>query len=906
MALMGIEIIAITFLLHGMPSILKGTRVAGNVFDVCTTCHPNATCDKKTDGSGGFACNCVYGFVGNGRTHCEDKDECQIGANAICGDHTVCHNTHGSFYCTCLSGYAPTNNKAIFIPNDGTYCQDVDECQFQGICGEGGLCRNTDGDFECECQVGYRVQGGTLPFHPVREKAFCKAVDCGLPPSVQHAVQLSPLHTRYGSVISYGCQKGFLWREGDNSSVCAPEGKWRGPSLICEEVHCGEPPAFPHSSFVWDRNTRMGAEVRYECEGGFRHVGPASVAVCTAGGLWSRPSLQCEEIVCGKPPVVPNSQMLWNRHTSVGTNVFYECEEGYHKVGTGNISVCTENGLWSEVSFICKVVTCGDPPLLPHAGQVWNGSITVGSTVMYYCNGGFYYVTGTNISECSADGYWTKPTVTCEEIDCGVPTVWPHSCMLWTKASQMGAKVFYECDVGYYNAGPENVSVCTVDGVWSPPNVVCQEISCGNPPAIPNSKTVWDQNSTFGGKAFYECEVGYHNVGHGNVSVCIINGLWQEASVICQEISCGPPPVIQHTNMQWDNTSGLGSVVQYTCKDGYNQEGLRSFSTCTSSGEWDIASVTCKARCGHVPEIANAELVWDNESTAIHRCVDGYYSQSGINMSMCGADGRWQAATMQCREIRHGISHLEVFNERCLRWVSDGKKEDYKVVLVGRRDYQKSFVDTRRNAFNSTDFRPQVCLKLLPATNYTISITAVLASSSINITTNTTIQAAPVPEVMFRDVEGPVPTLWLHRSVHTLDPICLYEVFVLPVEGTLVFDCNSPRSPHFPKDSSCHGEYVAAQIQVRDVGKELNFTVGDEQHYGGFYNAPLENGKDYYIILRTVCQWGQNSKHSCVIWAKARGTSYRMRMSAVVAAGTIAVIGCVVLIGFFYTGYVKN
>ena len=59
-------------------------------------------------------------------------------------------------------------------------------------------------------------------------------------------------------------------------------------------------------------------------------------------------------------------------------------------------------------------MTCGDPPLLPHAGQVWNGSITVGSTVMYYCNGGFYYVTGTNISECSADGYWTKPTVTCE------------------------------------------------------------------------------------------------------------------------------------------------------------------------------------------------------------------------------------------------------------------------------------------------------------------------------------------------------------------------------------------------------------------------------------------------------------------------------------------------------------
>lgn len=94
-------------------------------------------------------------------------------------------------------------------------------------------------------------------------------------------------------------------------------------------------------------------------------------------------------------------------------------------------------------------------------------------------------------------------------------------------------------------------------------------------------------------------------------------------------------------------------------------------------------------------------------------------------------------------------------------------------------------------------------------------------------------------------------------TYYCLFPYSLYEVVVLPVEGNLVFDCNTPKSPHFLKGSGCHGEYVAAQIQVRDVGKVLNFTVGDEQHYGGFYNAPLENGRDYYIILRTVCQWGQ-------------------------------------------------
>ncbi|KAG5281059.1 hypothetical protein AALO_G00066980 [Alosa alosa] len=607
MALMGTVIMA--FLLHSTPSILKDTEVAGDVFDVCVTCHPNATCDLKTDGSGGYACNCMYGFVGNGRTHCEDKDECQIGANFICGDHTACHNTHGSYYCTCLSGYAPTNNMPVFIPNDGSYCQDIDECQVQGVCGEGGLCRNTDGNFECECQIGYHVKGGTVPFHPHRGKAFCEAVDCGPPPSVPHAVQVSVPNTSYRSVITYGCQTGFLWQRGDNSSLCTSEGNWTGPSLICEEVDCGEPPAFPHSSFIWKhqtRNTRMGAEVLYECEVGFHHVGPASITVCTAGGLWSHPSLQCE------------------------------------------------------------------------------------------------------------------------------------------------------------------------------------------------------------------------------------------------------------------------------------------------------------ARCGHVPELAHADLVWDNESIAIHRCADGYYAHSGLTVSTCGVDGSWQAATLQCREIRYGIRQLEVFNERCLRWLSDGKKEDYRVIFVGSRDYQKPFVDKRREAFSSQHLRPHVCLKLLPATNYTINITAVLARSSTVITTNTTIPAAPVPEVMFRDVEGPLPYLWVHRSHHTLDPICLYEVFVLPVEGTLVFDCNSPKSPHFLKDSSCHGEYVAAQIQVRDVGNVLNFTVGDEQHYGEFYNAPLENGRDYYIILRTTCRWGQSSKHSCVLWAKARGTSYRMRMSALVVCGTISFFGFAVLIGYFFTGYFKN
>ncbi|XP_063051125.1 sushi domain-containing protein 1 isoform X2 [Engraulis encrasicolus] len=850
-----VMISAVTFLLHGMPNLLKDPGVAANVFDVCTTCHPNATCEMKTDGSGGYACNCNYGFVGNGRTHCEDKDECQIGANFICGDHTMCHNTHGSFFCTCLSGYKPTNNMAVFIPNDGSYCQDIDECEIQGVCGVGGQCRNTDGDFECECQVGYRVKGGTVPFHPHRTKAFCQAVDCGPPPPVHHAILLSrhPA-TVYGSVVSYGCQPGFLYREGDNSSLCTEQGTWRGPSLTCEEVTCGEPPTFPHASVImWDRNTRMGAEVHYGCEGGFRLVGPSSITVCTAAGVWSTLSLHCEEIACGQPPAVPHSHMSWDGGTVIGSSVAYQCDKGYHRVGNGNSSICTEKGLWSEVSFTCEVVTCGNPPMLPHAGQVWNGSTTVGSTVLYYCNGSFHYVAGTNISECTTNGSWTQPTLTCKEIDCGTPPALPHSHMLWLEGSHMGAEVFYECDVGYYNEGLGNVSICTVDSIWSSPYTVCQEISCGSPPAVPHTRTLWDKSTRFGAKTVYECDTGYRNVGLGNTSVCTTNRLWSGPLVICQ------------------------------------------------------------ARCGHVPEVAHAEVLWDNASVAVHRCAEGYYTYGGVNMSTCGADGRWRPATLRCREIRDGLSHLEVYDERCLRWVTDGKREDYKVLIVGIRDYQKSFVDRRFNTFSFSTKRPEVCLKLLPATNYTVNITAVLANSSAVVTANTTVSVTPEPEITFRDVEGPQPTLWLHRSVHTLDPICQYEVFVVPAEGSsIVFDCSPTRTPPrfsgegSSSSSNCHGEYVAAQFPLRDVGRELSFTIGDGQHYAGYFNAPLKNGQDYFIILKTACQWGESRKHSCVLWAKTRGISYRMRTSSLVAAGTIAFFGFGILIGYLYNRYFKN
>ena len=59
-------------------------------------------------------------------------------------------------------------------------------------------------------------------------------IDCGDPPSVNDAVQLSGTGTHYGSVARFGCEEGFLWKSGDITSVCGVDSQWIGPSLVCE------------------------------------------------------------------------------------------------------------------------------------------------------------------------------------------------------------------------------------------------------------------------------------------------------------------------------------------------------------------------------------------------------------------------------------------------------------------------------------------------------------------------------------------------------------------------------------------------------------------------------------------------------------------------------------------------
>ncbi|XP_042303302.1 sushi domain-containing protein 1 isoform X4 [Sceloporus undulatus] len=319
--------------------------------DVCATCHANATCQQK---DGKNVCICNYGFVGNGRTYCQDKDECQIGTEKICGNHTSCHNTYGSFYCVCLEGFQASSKNKIFIPNDGTNCIDIDECEVSDICGPGARCVNTMGSFECYCMEGYQVENGTEPFHSIASKASCKVVNCGIPPSIPNAYFAPVNKTTYGSKVIYTCQPGYVFESGNWTSVCNTRQQWEGADIVCKEINCGKPPWIQNTDIFWDNTTTLGSTIFYKCREGFQYSGGHNFSRCTVSQKWENITFECREITCGQPPLISDSDMKWNGMSGLRSVVEYKCRKGFYPKGIKHHSLCTRNGTWEILDLRCE------------------------------------------------------------------------------------------------------------------------------------------------------------------------------------------------------------------------------------------------------------------------------------------------------------------------------------------------------------------------------------------------------------------------------------------------------------------------------------------------------------------------------------------------------------------------
>ncbi|XP_030367540.1 sushi domain-containing protein 1 isoform X6 [Strigops habroptila] len=272
--------------------------VKRSVPDVCATCHIHATCHQI---EGKSVCICNYGFVGNGRTH----------------------------------------------------CQDIDECEESGLCGHNARCVNTEGSYECFCNDGYKLENGERSFYPDGNTVSCKETGCGSPPEMKHGYIVGNYSLLPGSAVHYECKEGFYSNEG-KLSYCTANETWEPATLSCKGVDCGVPPSVLNAHPASLSGTTYGSEVTYNCVHGYFMASGNQTAVCNAKGQWDGTDLVCKEIDCGKPSLIPHTEMTWDNSTTLRSRVYYQCKEGYYFNGGRNFSECTIDQSWENITFVCK------------------------------------------------------------------------------------------------------------------------------------------------------------------------------------------------------------------------------------------------------------------------------------------------------------------------------------------------------------------------------------------------------------------------------------------------------------------------------------------------------------------------------------------------------------------------
>ncbi|XP_059495902.1 adhesion G protein-coupled receptor E5-like isoform X1 [Stegostoma tigrinum] len=111
----------------------------------------------------GGTTQCGEGFYRTINRTCIDDNECELDVSARCGVNTECHNTFGSFYCTCKKGYSTHSGETHFTTT--THCREDNECyHMPPVCGPNTICYNTLGSFYCLCKKGFSTSSGLTNF----------------------------------------------------------------------------------------------------------------------------------------------------------------------------------------------------------------------------------------------------------------------------------------------------------------------------------------------------------------------------------------------------------------------------------------------------------------------------------------------------------------------------------------------------------------------------------------------------------------------------------------------------------------------------------------------------------------------------------------------------------------------
>uniref|UniRef100_A0A4W5M2D5 Sushi domain-containing protein n=1 Tax=Hucho hucho TaxID=62062 RepID=A0A4W5M2D5_9TELE len=341
----------------------------------------------------------------------------------------------------------------------------------------------------------------------------------------------------------------------------------------------------------------------------------------------------------------------------------------------------------NTVSSVTHLILCSNPQN--------KGRFIFNSKVTYACDDG-YRLTGHPERVCQANRQWSNgdPPV-CHILTCDPPPIILHGQYRGSVGSifEVGHKVEYVCDEGYeltgdavwtclkygkwdksshprcslvqcqeppldenhlsYELTTSTALVCLEEGGWNGTAPMCVPAECEEPPS-PDHGSVNVTDTSLGSLVKYSCEEGYELEGE-SVRQCVAGRKWSDVPPVCRPISCGDPGDIDNGSAEGDSFLYL-EVLRYECSSGFVLKGGDT-RTCKADGNWDAEKPWCEPiSCGS-PVVPSDVIVTGKEYTFNKhvelRCKSGLLLQ-GPSVSVCQADGTWSHGSPECRSAHCG------------------------------------------------------------------------------------------------------------------------------------------------------------------------------------------------------------------------------------------------------------
>ncbi|CAG05694.1 unnamed protein product [Tetraodon nigroviridis] len=388
-----------------------------------------------------FSCEAGYSLIGSVERTC-------LHNGTWSGTQPVCQAV------SCGNPGAPAHGRIVF--NDGvTFGSSVAYACWEGF--------KTSGLTTRHCTTN-----GTWTGQP----PDCVVISCGDPGPVANGIYIGSDFT-YNHTVVYHCNPGHLMEPAEKGTLrCTKEGAWNQTKPSCKVLQCSPPPQIYHGK-VEGTDHFWGSSVSYSCFHGYQLSAPA-VLTCEGNGTWTGEVPQCLPVLCGDPGS-PGGGYREGNIFSYRSEVRFYCQTPYLLVGSMS-RVCQADGSWSGQQPACidpAFNSCRDPGTPAYGIPVMAQGFQVGSKISFKCRKN-YHILGSTTRTCLENLTWSGTQPECIAHSCRQPETPANVDVRSMDLPTLGYTLIYTCQDGFYLAGGSEHRICRSDGRWSGKPPLCK------------------------------------------------------------------------------------------------------------------------------------------------------------------------------------------------------------------------------------------------------------------------------------------------------------------------------------------------------------------------------------------------------------------------------------------------